>query len=146
MRQTMTSAALAVLIGLGFSTTASAAGGKPVVMVCRGPLATKGHAIVARDKLPIGADAAACFGQGDIYHMPAKELFAAEPASACHGRKAIDAYSRSMAGGWFALFPAPVCGSRIRLGPPRNGRGIATIVIDGRRYGGDAGGDFRPLR
>ncbi len=59
--------------------------------------------------------------------------------------KAIDAYTRAIAGSYYTIFNAPVCGSSVRLGLPLDMRRIATIIIDGRRYAGDAGGNFKPL-
>lgn len=137
--------ALAVVLTTG-TAAAPMMGNKSVVLICEGPLASTAQAIVAKGQLPVGSSPDACFGQADIYHMPAKEIFAIEPSTACPRSKAIDAYSQSMVGSWFALFPAPVCGSDIQLGPPQDARGIKTIVIDGLRYGGGAAGDYKPLR
>lgn len=113
---------------------------------CQGPLAAKGRKIVADDGLPVGTHPGACFAVAPIYNLGAGEIIAIEPSPQCPRGKAIDAYTRAIAGGYYAIFNAPVCGSSVRLGPPLDMRRIATIIIDGRRYAGDAGGNFKPLR
>jgi len=117
-----------------------------LAFACQGPLAAKGRKVVADNQLPIGKRAGACFAQAPIYNLGTGEIIAMESSPLCPGRKAIDAYTRAIAGGYYAIFNAPVCGATVSLGPPQDMRRIATIVIDGRRYAGDAGGNFKPLR
>jgi hypothetical protein len=117
-----------------------------LAFACQGPLAAKGRKIVADDELPVGGRPGACFATAPIYNLGAGEIIAIEPSLRCPGTKAIDAHTRAIAGSYYAIFNAPVCGSSVRLGPPLDMRRIATIVIDGRRYAGDAGGNFKPLR
>jgi hypothetical protein len=114
-------------------------------LACQGPVAAKGRAAARADDLPVGKSPRACFAIKPIYNLSTGEIIAAEPSPACPRGKAIEAYSKSMAGGWYKLFDKPVCGNAISIGPPQDGRRIATIVIDGRRYG-DVAGIFRPLR
>ncbi len=114
-------------------------------LACQGPVAAKGRAAVRHDDLPVGKGPRACFAIRPIYNLGTGEIIAAEPSATCPRSKAIEAYSKSMAGGWYNLFDKPVCGNTISIGPPQDGRRIATIIIDGRRYG-DVAGTFRLLR
>jgi hypothetical protein len=114
-------------------------------LACQGSVAAKGRAAAQHDDLPVGKSPRACFAILPIYNLSSGEIVAAEPSPACPRGKAIDAYSKSGAGGWYNLFDKPVCGTSISIGPPQDGRRIATIVIDGRRYG-DVAGTFRQLR
>lgn len=111
---------------------------------CSGPVAAKSRKAIADSRLPVGSRPGACFAIAAVYDFSSGEIIATEPSPRCPGAKAIDIYSRAIAGGYYAVFQAPVCGSSIRLGPPQDMRRIAIVLIDGRRYG-DIAGIFKPL-
>lgn len=107
--------------------------GVTVKTACAGPVADAARKVAATNKLKLGLQPGACFGEMKIYDGPDVQYVAVAPSSACPRGKALDVFGKSRAGSWYSYFEKPICGAGLVIGP-RNQWGDWMLTIDGRRY------------
>lgn len=136
---------LAVLLA---PTIASAAPVTPrgitIKIACSGPVADAARKVAAANKLKLGLQPGACFGEMKIYEGMNVEYVAVAPSAACPKGKALDVFGRSRAGPWYSFFEKPVCGSALVIGP-KNQWGDWMLTVDGIRYD-SRGAYYVPVR
>ena len=116
----------------------------PVQFACSGAKADAARKIAKENKLTLGMDPGACFGEMKLTESERWQLVVAAPSTQCKTGKLLNVYDQSRAGGYYALFDKPVCGISIAVGP-RSPYGDNMITIDGRHYL-DKAGSFVPLK
>jgi hypothetical protein len=134
------SATLAIIPSTAFA--APTARGATVPISCNGPAVAAGRAIAKANGLKAGQNPKSCFGKMQIYDGPNHELVVVIPSSACPTGRATDVYGKSRAGPWYSFFKAPVCGSKLSIGP-KDPWGDWMLTIDGKHY--DSRGEFYVL-
>jgi hypothetical protein len=115
-----------------------------VPFACSGAKADAARKVAKDHNLPLGMDPKACFGEMQLTESARKQIVVAVPAPQCKAGRLLNAYDRSRAGSWYALFPQPVCGTSIAVGP-KSPYGDNMITIDGRSYI-DKAGEFVPFK
>jgi hypothetical protein len=138
----VTVAAAILLVNLLFC----AAGGTtpPVKFACAGPKVDAARKVAKENKLKLGMDPKACFGEMKLTESDRKQIVVAAASPDCKSGKLLDVYDQSRAGTWYALFKEPVCGTSISVGP-KSPYGDNMITIDGRPYI-DKAGEFVPFK
>jgi hypothetical protein len=126
------------------SASFAAAPPAPVKFSCSGPQVDAARKIARTDKLALGMDPGACFGEMKLTESDRKQIVVAAPSPQCKTGKLLNVYDQTRAGPYYALFEKPVCGTAISVGP-RSPYGDNMITIDGRHYMEKAGG-FLPLK
>jgi hypothetical protein len=134
---------VATLVLSGAGAFAHAAS-PPVKFSCSGPAADSARKIAKADKLKLGMDPKACFGEMKLTESDRKQIVVSAPSPQCRKGNLLNVYDQTRAGPYYALFEKPVCGSAISVGP-RSPYGDNMITIDGRHYLEKAGG-FVPLK
>lgn len=122
----------------------AAAAAPPVKFSCSGSAADAARKVAKQNNLKLGMDSKACFGEMKLTDSARKQIVVAAPSPQCKAGKLLDVYDRSRAGPWYSLFPKPVCGNTISVGP-KSPWGDNMITIDGRRYM-DKAGSFVPAK
>jgi len=110
-----------------------------VPVACAGPAAADGLKTAKAQSLKLGLEPGACFGRMQIYEGPNTQLVVVAPSPKCPNGKAMDIFEASRAGSWHSLFSAPVCGSKVSVGP-QDQWGDWMLTIDGQHY--DSRGAF----
>lgn len=128
-------AILPIMLLLSTSTAAAAPTPRnvPIKLECSGAVAAAGRKLALANKLTVGADAKACFGQMSIYEGNNREFVVVAPSAKCPGKKVLDVYSQSRAGSWYSFFEKPICGNSLSIGP-KDPWGDWMLTIDGRHY------------
>lgn len=128
------------LFSLAFVLGQSAAFAAPVTprgitikTACAGPVADAARKVAAANKLKLGLNPSACFGEMKIYDGPDIQYVAVAPSTACPRGKVLDVFGKSRAGPWYSYFEKPVCGSALVIGP-KNQWGDWMLTVDGRHY------------
>jgi hypothetical protein len=125
---TMIGGAATLLLAAGLCHAAA-----PVKFSCSGKNADAGRRIAHENKLALGMDPKACFGQMKLTESNRHQIVVAAPSSKCRNGKLLNVYDQSRAGSYYALFAQPVCGRSIAVGP-RSPYGDNMITIDGHHY------------
>ena len=110
----------------------------PVIFECSGPKVDAARKVVKEHNLKLGMDPGACFGEMKLTDSDRRQIVVAAPSQQCKSGKLLNVYDSSRAGGYYALFDRPVCGTAISVGP-RSPYGDNMITIDGRHYLDKAG-------
>ena len=137
--------AYVMLMGFGSAIAASGpTAGPSVKFACSGPAAEAARKTASSNGLKLGMDPKACFGEMKLTESERKQIVVALASPQCKTGKLLDVYDQSRAGSWYSLFPQPICGTAISVGP-KSPYGDNLITIDGRRYIEKAGA-FVPFK
>jgi hypothetical protein len=127
-----TIAVLAVLALTSLALTAAAATPAATAFSCSGPKVDAARKIAKENKLALGMDSKACFGEMKLTESDRRQIVVAAPSAECKSGKLLDVYDRSRAGLYHSLFEKPICGTNISAGPRTQAGDMLTI--DGRQY------------
>jgi len=105
----------------------------PVKFSCSGKHADAARRIAHENKLALGMDPKACFGQMRLTDSNRHQIVVAAPSPHCRNGRLLNVYDQSRAGPYYALFAQPVCGKSISVGP-RSPYGDNMITIDRHHY------------
>ena len=112
---------------------ASAAHAAPVKFSCSGAKADAARKISSQNKLALGMNPKACFGEMKLTDSDRRQIVVAAPSPGCKNGKLLNVYDQSRAGPYYALFAQPVCGKSISVGP-KSPYGDNMITIDRHHY------------